>query len=40
MKTYVMTPHLNHLVEMVLMRNKKNYPSVINKYSFLSKALI
>ena len=47
-KTYVVTPHLNPLIKMVQMRgsqhmvsmrNKKNYPSIIIKYPFLSRAL-
>ena len=47
MKTYVVTPHLNCLIEpvqmrgsqhIVLMRNK-NDPSSIIKYSLLSRAL-
>ena len=42
LKVYVVTPHLNRLIETVQMRgsqhtasmrNKKNYPSVIIKYS-------
>ena len=45
---YVVTPHLNCLIETVQMRgsqdivsmgNKKNHPSVIIKYPLLSRAL-
>ena len=43
-KTYVVTPHLNHLKgsdegsqHKVSMRNKKNYPSIIIKYSSYPK---
>ena len=33
-KSYIVISYLNRPVEtMVTMRNKKNYPSIINKYS-------
>ena len=47
-KTYVVIPHLNSLIETVQMRghnimvsmsNKKNSPSIINKYPLLSRNL-
>ena len=47
-KTYVVIPHMNRLIEtvqmkghniMVSMSNKKNYPSIINKYPLLSRDL-
>ena len=41
LKLYVVTPHLNHLIEMVQMRGHNMFLClIINKYSLVSRAVI